>query len=238
MNLFFYSDESGVFDPIHNDFFVFGGIVFTDRQAKENAERKYLAAEKAVRQREMIDSGSEVKASVISNGSKGKLFRSLNQYQKFGAVVNQKKIISEIAANKKSRQRYMDWVYKMAVKTKVCALHSQGIIDISEVTGLYIFVDEHSTATDGKYELAESIEQEFSIGSFGRNFTSFFPPVCPNLKTVKLEFCNSSSKTLVRAADIIANRLYFEAKRNNYLSLADDSFSLYVHPDDEPGQSR
>ena len=39
----------------------------------------------------------------------------------------------------------------------------------------------------------------------------FYPPIFPNLKDCNLEFCNSASKLLVRAADITANRIYYHA---------------------------
>ena len=35
MNLFVYSDESGVFDHKHNDLFVFGGLVFLSKEDKD-----------------------------------------------------------------------------------------------------------------------------------------------------------------------------------------------------------
>ena len=79
----------------------------------------------------------------------------------------------------------------------------------AEVERLYFFVDEHTTATNGIYELRESLEQEFRSGTYNFNYTSFFPPLFPNLQEVRLEFCNSSSKLLVRAADIVANHVYY-----------------------------
>ena len=36
MNIFVYSDESGVFDVAHNDFYVFGGILFLSKNEKDN----------------------------------------------------------------------------------------------------------------------------------------------------------------------------------------------------------
>lgn len=50
MDLFVYSDESGVFDRIHNDYFVFGGLILLGNEAKDIAIRKYIAAERALRQ--------------------------------------------------------------------------------------------------------------------------------------------------------------------------------------------
>ena len=47
MNIFVYSDESGVLDKAHNDIFVFGGIVFLSKDERDIAARKYSAAERS-----------------------------------------------------------------------------------------------------------------------------------------------------------------------------------------------
>ena len=45
MDIFVYSDESGVFDVDHNDIFVFGGIILLGKGAKDDCARKYAHAE-------------------------------------------------------------------------------------------------------------------------------------------------------------------------------------------------
>ena len=49
MQLYVYSDESGVFDKIHNDIFVFGGLIFLDKENKDIFARRYLKAERDIR---------------------------------------------------------------------------------------------------------------------------------------------------------------------------------------------
>lgn len=46
MNIFVYSDESGVFDAAHNDIFVFGGVLFLDKESKDANARKFVHAER------------------------------------------------------------------------------------------------------------------------------------------------------------------------------------------------
>ena len=48
MNIFIYSDESGVFDKIHNEYFVFGGLILLGKDSKEEWERLYRNAEIAI----------------------------------------------------------------------------------------------------------------------------------------------------------------------------------------------
>ena len=96
VNIFVYSDESGVFDKLHNDLFVFGGAVFLSKEERDICGRKYIAAERVIREREHFDLVSEVKATTISNTNKGKLYRSINQIEKFGVVINEKKVLDSI----------------------------------------------------------------------------------------------------------------------------------------------
>ena len=49
MNLFIYSDESGVFDNVHESVYVYGGIILKGREEKGNAERKFIAIENQLR---------------------------------------------------------------------------------------------------------------------------------------------------------------------------------------------
>ncbi len=40
-------------------------------------------------------------------------------------------------------------------------------------------------------------------------------PIFPSLLDVQLSFCNSQTTRLVRAADIVANKIYYLARQNN-----------------------
>lgn len=228
MNIFVYSDESGVLDKAHNDIFTFGGLVFLSKDEKDVAARKYHAAERIIRK-----SGEygnvEIKASTIKAGEKRKLYRSLNEFYKFGVVVDQKTVQNEIMKDKKSKQRYLDYVFKIGVKRLLEKLIEQEEIVQSEVENMYFFADEHSTSTNGFYELRESLEEEFKRGMFARDYSRFFPPLFPEVKDVSLTFCNSANVILVRAADIIANRIYHDAiSRKCQNTFDNDSNKLFI----------
>lgn len=227
MNIFVYSDESGVFDKEHNKYFVFGGVIFLSKEERDIASRKYIAAERVVRTSENITSDMEVKASLITNKSKGKLYRSLNSYYKFGIVADQSRVLDRIFESKKDKQRYLDYVYKIGLKLRFQHMISNGIIVPSEVERLIFYVDEHTTATNGRYELRESLEQEFKYGTYNWNYSCHFPPIFPNLQELKLDFCNSASKTLVRAADIVANKVYRKTIEENVCSMHEVN-SMYI----------
>lgn len=214
MDIYIYSDESGVFDKEHNNLFVFGGIVFLDKKSKDDCTRMYAKAEKDVRFAECMEPLAEAKACRISNKSKYKLFRSLNNRLKFGVVIYQKEIHSNIYTSKKDKQRYLDYAYKIAVKRLFEKLIKDNEINPKEVRNLYFFIDQHSTATNGCYELKEALEQEFKRGTYNNNWQIFYPPIFESLIGVSVKFCDSEQHTLIRAADIIANRIYYLFNKN------------------------
>ncbi|MBQ4339190.1 MAG: DUF3800 domain-containing protein [Clostridia bacterium] len=228
MDIFVYSDESGVFDYKHNKYFVFAGVVFLSKTEKDKYTRLYTKAEKDIRTSESIAKETEVKATGISNKNKGKLFRSLNKAYKFGVVIEQKRILQKIYADKKSKQRYLDYAYKIAIKRFFEKVISDGIINPSEVENIRFFIDEHSTATNGRYELREALEQELKWGTFNYSWNTFYPPVFPKVKSVTVDFCDSASKTLVRAADIVANKLYYKANSGQKSSLDSNFIITYL----------
>lgn len=88
MDLFIYSDESGVFDKEHNEIYIYGGLIFLGKEQKDSYARKYIAAEKVLRGRKYA-ADEELKACRISNKEKGKLYRSMNGAIRFGVIVNE-----------------------------------------------------------------------------------------------------------------------------------------------------
>lgn len=115
MDLFIYSDESGVFDKEHNEIYVYGGLIFCGKEQKDDYARKYIAAEKSLRGKQYVIN-DELKACRISNKEKGKLYRSMNGVIRFGVIINQKKVLNRIFQSKKDKQRYLDYAYKIGLK--------------------------------------------------------------------------------------------------------------------------
>lgn len=210
MDIYIYSDESGVFDKLHNDIFVYGGLILVGQEAKEEWSRRYIAAERAIRPK--YAAGMELKASLVSNNDKHKLVRSLNNCYKFGVVVRQKLILDRIFDSKKDKQRYLDYAYKIGLKRALESMISDGVLSSNEVGFLNVYVDEHTTATNGRYELREGLEQEFKNGTYNWNYGKYYEPLFKGLNGVNLQFCNSKNVTLVRAADQVANAIYHEAR--------------------------
>ena len=226
MDIFVYSDESGVFDYLHNRYYVYGGLILLGKDEKDALERKYIVAESSISG--YYESGIELKASAIKPKHRATLFRSANQYYKFGVIIDQNKVIKRIFDNKKSKQRYLDFAYKMGVKNAFVKLLELGAINKGDVENIHFFVDEHTTATDGRYELREGLLQEFKEGTFNVNYQLFFEPIFPDLKGLDLVYCNSAKKALVRTSDVIANRIYHEIMSGNDPCIRNNLFIKYL----------
>lgn len=228
MDIYVYSDESGVFDYLHNDYFVFAGVIFFSKQDKDDMERKYIHAEKCIRSSSEIVSTEELKACNLSNKNKGKLYRSLNNCFKFAIIIDQKRILKNIFEHKKSKQRYLDYAYKIGLKRSLKHLIDNNIITPSDVKNINVFVDEHTTATNGYYELREGLLNEFKYGTFNYEWSKFFSPIFPSLNDLKVDFCDSKNKTLIRAADIIANKIFYLKTSNSPIIINNNLFITYL----------
>lgn len=113
----------------------------------------------------------------------------------------------------------MDYAYKIAVKRAFENLINIKSLDPNQVERIYFYVDEHTTATNGRYELQESLEQEFKRVTYNYQYDTYYPPIFSNIKDIQLQYCNSESKLLVRAADIVANKIYYLARNKMYSDI-------------------
>lgn len=211
MNIFVYGDESGVFDKKHNDVFVFGGLIFLSKKDKDIQSRKFRHSEKLIEPlyREGNKDG-DLKACRISNKHRSNLFRSTNGCIRYAFIVNQQCVANEAFDNKKRKQRYLDYVYKVGLNRVFERLISSKKIDPRDVDNVYVRLDEHTTATDGKYELKEGMEEEFKHGTMNFERNTFRRPIFPNMNgVVDLSFRDSKNDALIRASDIIANRAWY-----------------------------
>ena len=229
MNLYIYSDESGTFDSKHNDYFIFGGLICVGKEEKEKISRMYSHVENTIKQSRK-NKNLEVKGCNTSNEQKGKLFRSLNGVHKFSIIIEQKKISQDIFNDKKHKQRFLDFAYKLVVKCCIKHLIDNQVIENDGVDWMHVYCDEHQTATDGLYELKETLYNEFKIGTFNYNWNKFYEPLLPSLQDINVYFCNSKNTLLVRAADIIANKINY-LTRSKQLGFAKlNNFTLFYFP--------
>lgn len=230
MNLFIYSDESGVFDKKHNDYFIFGGIICFGTNQKEKIARRYRSIEKLLKVHCKFNENEELKACRVSNKIKYKLYKSLNRTFKFCVLIKQKQIINSVFENPKHKQRYLDYAYKICLKKCLKSLVEHDLINPYLIENIYVSVDEHHTATDGLYELRENLLNEFKYGTFNDEWNVCYEPVFPGMKDMHVQFCDSSKTLLVRAADIVANHFYHLAIRGNGIIPDKEGCFIYELP--------
>lgn len=238
MKVYVYADESGTFDKTHNELFVYGGIVVPGKEAKDELERRYLAVEDSIKSEPgSIDAGDEAKACRLSMKERKRLFRVVekSRCRQFGYIVQQGKLKDAVFATKATRQRYLDWALKMGIKLCVNSMFKDGSLLKSDVDKLAVFVDEHSSSTAGKYNLCESINEEFRTGIYNPETNTEFAPVfSPDFPKIPVGYLNSEKTTLIRAADVTANWIYCAErdKSNGETEIArlENSVSLHRHP--------
>ena len=223
-----YSDESGVFDKIHKDYFVYVGIAVIGQDTTSILAREYLAAEKNLRKANKYKELPELKASLLDNSDKRKLYRIIDNQYKFIVLINLKKLQDELFETRHSQQRYLDYAYKRGLKYLLLKMGRNGAINLSEEFEIRCYLDERNHASNGKYTLRDSILTEFKTGMYVHGFD--IKPIARKLVNVTTAYCNSEITTLVRASDILANRALFEAQQNNVYKLADNYTSILTLP--------
>ncbi len=226
--VYIYSDESGVFDKEHHDLFVYSGLACIGQDASSILTRRYLLAEKALRKSPRYKLLPELKACLLKNDDKRKLYRIVNDYYKFVVRVDLKRLQDERFENRYSKQRYLDYAFKRGIKDLLIKLSDDGFIDLQEELEIKCYVDEHSRASNGKYTLRDSIFQEFKIGMYYIN--NDIRPIMPKLIDVSVTYCNSETVPLVKAADILANRYYHEIKETNQINTDGSPISVLRLP--------
>lgn len=155
-----------------------------------------------------------LKGSVLKNKIKLKLFNKLNECQKFCVIIKQSEVNENVFSEKKNKQRFLDYAYKRAIKNILFDLIKCGKIIEEEIENIHFSIDEHSTATNGKYELSEGIKQELLYGTFNNNWCVYHPPLFEKNKKINIhdaQLCESKHEKnrMIRASDIIANRVFY-----------------------------
>lgn len=211
MKLYAYVDESGTFDQYHNDLFVYGGIVVPGKEAKDNLERRYIDVESNIRENSAeLMADDEVKASLLTMRERKRLYKVVEKspcYQ-FGVVVNQRELSANVFADKRFKQRYLDWALKMGLKRCLLSMLDRGAILEKGISKVAVFVDEHSSSTSGKYNLHDSINEELRCGMYSANGVFHEPVFSPKLPEISVNYLDSKTVTLIRAADITANWIF------------------------------
>ena len=78
-----------------------------------------------------------------------------------------------------------------------------------------IFIDEQLTATNGYYDLRDSIKEELEHGIANFDYGTRHPNVFNADVQVYIHYCNSSKNYMIQASDILANRIWTSCRDND-----------------------
>lgn len=209
MDIYVFSDESGVFDYKHYDWFVYAGMIIIGKQNMDILARRYSSLEKKLRHKERYRRLPELKAKYLAEEDRRKLLNLFDSTMKFTAVIRQKRLdVNHIFKDAKSKQMYLDHAYQIVLKGAFRDMVSQQAINSSEELSILIHEDNHHIATYSKCTKADSIFAEFHEPSYDSENNVFCSPLFKNLDEVTISLHDSTQNTLVRGADIIANTVY------------------------------
>lgn len=207
--VYFFFDDSGVLhENEQSGFFVYAGYVFVGESEKANAQRRYRKLVKNIKQANNLD--GELKAFGLENKHKRSLVKVLSQYESVSATVEIKRVYPYILSDKLSRFRYKDYILKRIIKMKIQDLISHGVISADEDLSIKIFIDEQHTATNGWYDLKESITEELTKGISNFNYGHFYPPILNAKLSVSIKYCDSKYNYLIQASDLLANYIWHQ----------------------------
>lgn len=204
--LIFYFDDSGV---LHNnspeDYFIYAGYMFKNIDTRNEAKRKYIYVNKAVKKE--LNCQGEIKACDIGNKHRRSLYNVLKYYESLSVIVKIDNLYDHILSNKKSICRYKDYVLKRVIKEKTRTLIKNGEIDPMKDTQIFVNIDEQLTATNGYYDLKGSIHEELRHGIINYDYSQIHQPLFKSKLDVVVKYCESKHDYMIQASDILANRI-------------------------------
>lgn len=205
--IYFFLDDSGTLHRNENSgFFVYAGYVFVGNTDKENAKRQYRKLCKDIK--DVNEYPGELKACFLENKHKRALVKVLSMYESISCSVDISRVRQNILSEKLSRFRYKDYIIKRLVKAKINDLIHRKIISAHDDIELFINIDEQHTATNGWYDLKNSIREELVNGISNFDYGRTYPPILHGNLTLQIQYCDSKNNYLIQASDIIANYIW------------------------------
>lgn len=206
--IYIYMDDSG--KMVKNEkCFSYGGIYFINRSDRDNFKRMYVSFIKENKCKFCLDKCS-VCPEIKSNNTNPKFRRRvINMIKNKDGVfshsitIYNKNINDTIFKDKKSKGRRIDYYQKILIKEIVKNLIKTNVINPNESLKIIIDIDEAKTATNGIYNLRESVFEELKYGIVNFNYAYNFPPLIKGDLIVEVNYVNSSKNYLVQASDFL-----------------------------------
>ena len=198
--------------------------MFTSRAELNSAKRKYINANKKLKK--ALGREDELKATTLDVNNRRALYNSVKGYESAAVVVDISKIYDYVLADKKSICRYKDYMLKRCVKNLLVKFVKEGKLSRDENIKISIYIDEQLTATNGYYDLRDSIKEELQHGIINFDYGFIHPHVFNANVEVNISYCDSSKNYIIQASDILANRIWTSYRTNNCNLRKKDNYSV------------
>lgn len=224
MDIYVFSDESGVFDCKHHEWFVYAGIIVVGKLEMDSLTRRYIAIEKNLRKNSKYRTIPELKGSFLNDKSKRKLLSVFSDTMKFAVAIRQKKLdYARVFSNTKMKQDYLDFAYRSVLRKAFEEMIAKGSLFPGDEFNLFINEDNRHVTVDILHRKEEMIFREFKEGIYNSKFGMFSTPLFSDIQKVQITLRDSDRSALVRGADIIANTVYTSLFNESLDAFLDDS---------------
>lgn len=189
----------------------YGGVYFKNRNDRDNFKRLYVDIIKDNKckfcecdKTNCAHDCPEIKSNNTNTKFRRRivnLIKNSEYAHSFATTIYNRDIPLEVLNVKHSRGRRTDYYQKRIIKEIVKKLIAEKDIDPYKHLTLIIRIDESPQATNGKYDLKESIIEEFLYGITNFDYGCTFPPILFGGLKVDLDYVNSKETALVQASD-------------------------------------
>lgn len=231
--IYIYMDDSGRMSHVEKCC-SYGGVYFVNRNARDNFKRLYSDIIKKSKckfcQQDNMNCNHicpEIKSHTTDTKFRRRivnLIKNSEHTKSFATTIYNRDIPKEVLAVKHSRGRRTDYYQKRIIKEIVQKLISNDELDPNKPVKLFIRIDESPQATNGIYNLEESIIEEFLFGITNYNYGCKFPPILFNKLKIDLKYVDSKKETLVQAADFFVgyvNATLLWKPKKSFLNFVD-----------------
>lgn len=205
--IYIFVDDSGVFDIKNNKYFIYAGYVFVGTDSMRKYKTRYRNMVDRLKVSLDLDPSVELKAANLEAKHKRALSNVMREAESFSVAVEISRVYESIMETKMNKQRYKDYILKLAIKKKLRKVLEKNSISTSEPIRVIIKIDEQPVSSSGQRELEGSIIKEFLYGRFDGN--GYHEPGILNSRSeISLDYMDSKNDYLVQASDILANKIW------------------------------
>ena len=208
-NIYIYMDDSGKLSK-KEKCFSYGGIYFTNLQNRDNFKRLYssfINSTKCTFCNKLIC--NHICPEIKSSNTNSKYRRRVINLIKNKDFVNTFSItiyndeINRKTLSKHSIGRRNDYYQKRIIKEIIINLLNNKILSKDEDINLVINIDDSPRASNGIYNLKESIKEELLYGIENYNYQTFIKPILNCKLNIEVNYVDSKKDYLVQCSDFL-----------------------------------